>query len=85
MTEPQKRDVVSEARRVLRDASRVHALHDADPKKDEDVSWLVEALADECERLRRWETEARTQAPRCATCGAVIASHCTKCMRDWES
>lgn len=47
-----ERDIVTEARRVLKGASRIHALHDSDSKKDEDVTWLIEALADECERLR---------------------------------
>lgn len=49
---PEPRDPVVEARRVLKDASRIHALHDSDPKKDEDVSWLVEALANENTALR---------------------------------
>lgn len=44
--------IVGEARRILGEASRIHALKDSDPSRDEDVSWLIEALADEVERLR---------------------------------
>lgn len=47
-----EKDIVGEARRILGEASRIHTLNDNDPSRDEDVSWLVEALADEVERLR---------------------------------
>lgn len=60
-TEPQK-DLAVGARRVLKAASRIHALHDSDSKKDEDVTWLIEALTDECERLR--ELVRHMQFPR---------------------
>lgn len=46
-------DLVLEARALLAKASRIHALNDSDPAADEDVSWIVSAMADEIERLRR--------------------------------
>lgn len=55
MPNPNEQDPVVEARRILASASRIHALDDRSPDKDEDVSWLLEALADEVERLRRGE------------------------------
>lgn len=50
-----EKDAVKEARDVLARCSRVHALDDRSPGKDEDVSWLLESLANEAERLRRGE------------------------------
>lgn len=47
------KDIVEQARGILSEASWIHALKDTDPSKDEDVSWLIEALADEVERLRK--------------------------------
>lgn len=49
---PSEKDIVEQARRILGEASRIHALNDKEPSRDEDVSWLMEALADEVERLR---------------------------------
>lgn len=49
---PSDKDIVVEAREVLKDHSRIHALNDREPSKDVDVSWLLEGLADEVERLR---------------------------------
>lgn len=67
MPEPEKEDVVGEARRVLKDTSRIHALSDSDSKKDEDVSWLIEALADECERLRESLKQIQHRCLCCVT------------------
>lgn len=52
MTDPVKR-----ARELLKSHSRIHALADKPSDKDEDVSWLLEALADECDRLREIEAQ----------------------------
>ena len=60
-------DIVKEARNVLSNSSRVHALNDKDPHLDQDVSWLIEAMADEIERLReQWNTRFNTL---CGLCG----------------
>lgn len=75
MTGLQPTDIVSEAQRVLKDASRIHALHDADPKRDEDVSWLVEALAKENTALREQLTEAQQLAETRSDIIAAKAAH----------
>lgn len=49
---PSDKDIVEEARQLLLRADRIHALNDRDPSKDEDIGWLLRALADEVERLR---------------------------------
>lgn len=45
-------DIVEEARALLKQHSRIHAMHDSDPAKDVDVAGMIEALADEVDQLR---------------------------------
>lgn len=45
-------DVVKQARELLANSSRIHALNDKDPQLDREVGWMIEVMADEIERLR---------------------------------
>jgi hypothetical protein len=70
------RDLVVEARRVIGEASRIHTRNDNDASKDEDVSWLIEALADEVERLREIDVLLEMDGMRdCDKCD-LCEDHC---------
>lgn len=45
----------------------------------------VSALIADYERVLEENERLKPTSPRCLTCGTVIANHCTKCIRDWES